>query len=109
MKRACAIFFPLLLALVLLFAQQVGAAHALRHALEDLTPQQEDKQVPHSDVCEQCANYLQLGSALNVGAYEFTPLIVSSETIQHRVILLRSVHTLPAVARGPPYLLEPFA
>jgi hypothetical protein len=102
MKLARTIFFPLLLALALLFAQQAGAAHALHHALENLTQQQEDKQAPHSNTCEQCAAYAQLGSALNVGPYDFTPLLVSDEKVQHRTISFRSVHTLPAVARGPP-------
>lgn len=102
MKVSRAIFFPLLLAFALLFAQQAGATHALRHAFEDLTQQQGDKQAPHSDTCEQCAAYAQLGSALNVGAYDFVPLPVSDEAVQHRPVSFRSVHTLPAVARGPP-------
>jgi hypothetical protein len=109
MKLSRSIFFPLLLVFVLLFAQQAGAAHALHHALEDLTQQEGDKQAHHSDVCEQCANYLQLGSALNVGAYEFTRLIVSSEAIQHGTTTFRSIHALAAVARGPPSLLQSFA
>ncbi|MFZ2301281.1 MAG: hypothetical protein WAW10_05335 [Gallionella sp.] len=61
-------FFLLLLTFVLLFAQQAGAAHALHHALEDLTQQQEDQQTPHTDNCEKCAVYVQLGNALNIGA-----------------------------------------
>jgi len=102
MKLSRTIFFPLLLALALLFAQQAGAAHALHHALENLSQQQEDKQAPHSNTCEQCAAYAQLGSALNVGAYDFTPLLVSGETIQHRTISFRSISILAATARGPP-------
>ncbi len=95
-------YFFLLLAFALLFAQQAGAAHALHHALADLTQPQEDKQAPHSDACEQCADYAHLGSALNVGTYNFTPLVLSDATVQHRTVSSRSVHTLPAVARGPP-------
>ncbi len=98
------IFSPLLLAFVLLFAQQSGAVHTLRHALGDLAQQQEDKQAPHSSTCEQCAAYAQLGSALNVGTHDLTLLPVSDETVQHRAISFRSVRTLPAVARGPPQL-----
>jgi hypothetical protein len=103
------LFARLLLITALLFAQQAGAAHALRHALEDLAPQQEDKQVPHSGACEQCATYMQLGGALNVGAYKFTPLIVSGEAIQHRSTSFRSIHVFAAVARGPPSFLQSFA
>jgi hypothetical protein len=109
MKLSRTLFFPLLLAFILLFAQQAGAAHALHHALENLTQQQEDKQAPHSNTCEQCAAYAQLGSALSVGAYIFTPLLVSGETVQHRNIPFRSVRTLPAVARGPPSFLQALA
>lgn len=97
------IFSRLLLIFALLFAQQAGAAHALHHAFEDLTKQHQDKQAPHSDNCEQCANYAQLGSALNAGAYDFTPLLLSGETIQHRTITFRSIPILAAAARGPPY------
>jgi hypothetical protein len=102
MKFSRAIFFPLLLTFVLLFAQQTGTAHSLRHALEDLAQQQENKQAPHSSTCEKCADYAQLGSALNVGAYDFIPLPVSGETIQQFTLSFRSAHILAAAARGPP-------
>lgn len=103
MKISRTIFFSLLLAFAMLFAQQAGAAHALHHALEDLTQQQEDKQAPHSDTCKQCADYAQLGSALNVGAYDLKLLVVSDETVQHRTIASRSTQILAAAARAPPY------
>jgi hypothetical protein len=102
MKLVRVIFLPLLLAFALLFAQQVGAAHALHHALEDLAQQQNDKQSSHSSTCEQCAAYAQLGSALNVGAHNLTLLHVSDERVQYRTVLFRSIRSLPAVARGPP-------
>ncbi|MGO8754858.1 MAG: hypothetical protein ACLQHK_06460 [Gallionellaceae bacterium] len=102
------LFLPLIF--VLLFAQQAGGAHALHHALEDLTHKQdEDKHAPHSDGCPKCADYAHLGSALNVGTFDFTPPRVTDETIQHFSIAFRSTHTLPAVARGPPSLLQSFA
>ena len=91
-----------LMVFVLLFAQQAGAAHALRHALKDLA-QQQNKQAPHSPACEQCAAYAQLGSALNnIGAQEFMPLALSDVTAPHHAIPFHSIHALPAVARGPP-------
>ena len=102
MKVIRVIFFPLLLAFALLFAQQAGAAHALRHALEDLTQRQENKPAPHSYTCEKCADYAQLGSALNVGAQDCILLLLSDETVQYPTISFRSARTLPAVARGPP-------
>ena len=102
MKLSRVIFLPLLLALALLFAQQAGVSHALHHALEHLSQQQEDKQAPHSYTCEKCAEYAQLGSALNVGIHDFNLLPVSDATVQHRSISLCSVDILAAVARGPP-------
>lgn len=103
MNSSRTFFFPLLLVFALLFAQQAGAAHALHHVLEDLAQQQAGKQTPHSDICEKCADYAKLGSALSVGAYNFTPLLVSDETVQHRSIAFRPVHIFAAAARAPPY------
>jgi hypothetical protein len=102
------LFLPLVFAL--LFAQQAGGAHALHHALEDLTQNQdEDKQAPHSDACPKCADYVHIGNALNVGTYDFTPLPVSGNTIPLRTISFCSTRTLPAVARGPPTLRQSIA
>ncbi len=103
MKHIRVNLFPLLLVFTLLFAQQVGAAHALHHAFEDLTQHQESKQAPHSNTCEKCADYAQLGSALNVCIHNFTPLVVFDEVVQYRAITFLSVRILAAVARAPPY------
>ncbi|HTN94290.1 MAG TPA: hypothetical protein VMJ33_06910 [Gallionella sp.] len=101
--KSTRLFLPLLCIFSLLFAQQAGAAHAVHHAFEDLTHQQKDKQTPHPGACEQCANYAQLGSALNVGTLDFIPPIVSGETIQLRSFVFCPIHSLAAAARGPPY------
>lgn len=95
-------FFPILLVFILLFAQQAGAAHALHHALEDLSQQQDDELAPHSDSCKQCSDYVQLGSALNVDNYDFTPLTAFAETLQHFVITFRFIPVPAATARAPP-------
>lgn len=102
MKLSRTIFFPLFLAFVMLFAQQAGAAHALHHALDDLSQHQKDKQAPHTDACEKCSDYTQLGSALNVSALDFILLAVSDVLVQHRSPDFRSALVIPAVARGPP-------
>ena len=54
---------PILLALVLLFAQQAGVMHTLSHTLSE--QEQQNKQLPHSPACGQCAAYTQMGSVLN--------------------------------------------
>jgi len=103
MKIHRLILVHLLLALSLLFAQQVGAAHALHHALENLAQQQEDKQSPTSNACEKCDAYAQLGSALNVGTYDLALLQISNEIVEQRLISSRSIPSLASVARGPPH------
>ena len=102
--KSSRLFQPLFLAFALLFAQQGGAAHALSHALEQT--RQQDKQAPHSPACEQCETYAQLGSALNVGTYDFSLAVTSGEEVQHCAIAFRSIHVLAAAARGPPAFLQ---
>jgi hypothetical protein len=109
MKLSRSFFFPLLLALTLLFAQQAGVAHSLHHDLEDLMQQQDDKQAPHSDSCEKCADYVHLGSSLSVGSYDFIPLVVSDEAIHHSIIAVCITPVLAATARGPPAHLQRIA
>lgn len=91
---------PLFIAFSLLSAQQGGAAHALSHSLEQT--RQQDKQAPHSPACEQCATYAQLGSALNVGVYDFVLPATAGEAISQRSFAFRSIRILAATARGPP-------
>jgi hypothetical protein len=97
------LFLPLLCTFALLFAQQAGAAHTLRHVLEYLKQQLQDKQSPHSDACDKCVNYAQLASALNVAVFDFAPPRVSSETIQHLAIAFRSIRVFAAESRAPPF------
>src|SRR5262249_14711294 len=52
----------LLLALFLLLSQQAGFAHAATHLASD--PASQDRQLPHSKVCDQCVQGAQLGAAL---------------------------------------------
>ncbi len=95
-----------LFAVVLFFGQQGGALHTLRHALSDNVHKQGTQgQTTHE--CEQCLSYAQLGSALSVDYLSFdlgSDLIQA--TTQHYSFLL-SLHTLPALARGPPSLQSP--
>jgi hypothetical protein len=94
------LLLPLLFVLSLLTAQQVGAAHTLRHTLAEQS--QQDKHAPHSPACEKCENYAQLGSALNVASFDFTPLLGHAATVPQAIVRFRSFQTPAAVARGPP-------
>jgi len=94
-------FSPLLFAIVLLFAQQGGVLHALRHAFAEQT-QQQNKQTPHSKDCEQCTSYAQLGSALNSGYLSFELLSSLIQTLAQHHFFCFTQRTLLATARGPP-------
>ena len=101
------LLLPLFLAFALLFAQQSGAAHALSHTFEQ--SRQHDQHSSHSPACEQCATYAQLGSALNVGTYDFALVAAASEIVSHSPISFRSIHVVAAPARGPPLPLRNIA
>jgi len=94
------LFLPLLFAISLLFAQQGGAAHTLRHTLAG--HQQQDKQTPNSHHCEQCALDAQLGSALHSPPITLILPLLSAATWSHSNSCLLQLHTLSASARGPP-------
>ncbi len=96
------LFLPLLLALTLLFAQQGGISHALRHILAE--QKQQDKQAPHSNTCDQCASYAQLGGALNSTLHTFALATISSSALPQRSVSFNSIHVIAATARGPPLL-----
>jgi hypothetical protein len=100
MKRSRFVL-PVIFALALLFAQQVGATHALHHAFENVS--QKDKAAPHARVCEKCATYAQLASALNVGIFDLALPQAADEVVQHCTIAFQSNRVIAAFARGPPY------
>lgn len=98
------LFLPLLFAFTLLLAQQGSFAHALRHVMAD--QQQQDKQAPHSNACDQCASYAQLGGALNSACHTFKAISDSSASVQQFIVAFNSTHVLAASARGPPVFPE---
>jgi hypothetical protein len=105
--RCLRAFLPLLFSFALLSAQQLGATHALSHALSEQS--ENDKHAPHSTACEQCEIYAQLSSALSGKMFDFIPPIFSSEVIQHVAANCQSASALVAVARGPPVFLQKIA
>jgi hypothetical protein len=100
--------FPLLLTFLLLFAQQGGAMHALRHALAE-QHQQHDKHTPHSSACGYCAAYTQMGGVLGSSSHFLAVTAIPSGTVRFSTITFRSNHLLIAIARGPPVLLQEIA
>ena len=107
-RRPSRTFFPLLLALTLLFAQQAGGMHALSHTLAQQKPatqkqDQQDKQSAHYPACAQCAAYTELGSALNGTADLLLVIAAIAATCSLIIFILRPTQPLAVVARGPPY------
>ena len=100
--------FPLLLTLLLLFAQQGGAMHALHHAFSEHN-QPYDKHVPHSAACGHCAAYTQLGGVLGSTHHSFAVIAIPSGTTWFTTITLRFNQPLILFARGPPGLLQEIA
>ncbi|CAG9932579.1 DUF2946 family protein [Candidatus Nitrotoga arctica] len=100
--------FPLFLTLLLLFAQQGGAMHALHHALAE-HGQQHDKHTPHSSACGYCAAYTQLGGVFGSSPPAFAVTVIPSGTVWFNTITFRSNQPLIAVARGPPDFLQEIA
>jgi hypothetical protein len=69
------------LAFLLLFAQQGAVLHALSHLPGPFPAQsQPDKQLPHSQVCDKCVVYGQLGAGVAA-----TPLVIFG---QHAAVAL---------------------
>jgi hypothetical protein len=102
-------FFPLLLTLLLLFAQQGGAMHALHHALAEHDQQKHDKHAPHSSACGYCAAYTQLGGVLGSPPASFAVTAIPSGMVRFNSIAFRSNQPLVAAARGPPGFLQEIA
>ena len=95
-------FFPsLVVALLLLLGQQGGATHALRHVLAEQS-QQQNKKTQHTNDCEQCISYAQLGSALNSHFLTLALLTSLKQTLSQHHTEFFTLHLVPATARGPP-------
>lgn len=90
-----------LFSILLFFSQQNALLHVLHHAYNEKT-QQQDKQTPHPNACEQCTSYSQLGSTLNSSLFSFDLLASLTQELALRRFPVHTQHTLTATARGPP-------
>lgn len=91
------------LAFLLLFAQQGAATHALSHLAEN-RPAQQEKQLPHSPVCDKCVVYAGIGQGAtsSLVPFEFTPPAV--EQVQVPAPAFRSETPSHYRSRAPPVL-----
>ena len=92
--------FRLLLVFALLFSQLGGLTHGIEHTLAE---QSQDQSLPHDKLCELCASYAQLGSALNSTPVHFS---VTSQSFTFQATRVSSFHS-PVFsafsARAPPH------
>lgn len=92
-------FYPFLFIFALLFAQQGGVVHALHHVIEE----QQDHSLPHDKLCDLCAEYAQIGSAIGSSLVFFAPL---EQTFSYIADTFTEFHSSPFTAfaaRAPPY------
>jgi len=94
------LFARLLLIFALLFAQTGGLVHGISHALAD---QSQDQSLPHDKLCDLCAAYAQLGSALGSHAISFTLPEQQTTLVAASFETFRSSAAFTAfAARAPP-------
>lgn len=94
------ILIPLLLAFFLLFAQQGGAVHALQHAMAE---QAQDQSLPHDKLCDLCAVYAQIGSAIGSHAVSFAPAGLAAFFPPLLFAAFRAGLFAAFAARAPPF------
>ncbi len=98
--RLTRIFYPLLFAFALLFAQQGGVVHALHHAMAEQT---QDQSLPHDKPCDLCAVYAQIGSAIGSNPVFFAPVEQEFSYISASFAASHSFAFTAFAARAPPY------
>jgi len=90
----------LLLVFALLFSQLGGLAHGIAHSLAEQT---QDQSLPHDRLCDLCASYAQLGSALGSHALQFAPVEQHTVFVSASSVTFRSTAFTAFAARAPPY------
>ena len=97
---------PLLLALLLLGAQQAGWTHALSHLGEQTNSASQPKQVPADKLCQQCLAFAQIGSAL-----QRATVVLFAPPLEDCLPLTRAAYHAPVAkrfdfqSRAPPIVL----
>jgi hypothetical protein len=95
------LFIRLLLIVALLFAQTGGLVHGISHTIEE---QSQDQSLPHDKLCDLCATYAQLGSALGSHVIQFSVIKQATTLTDDALHTLATVSTFNAYAsRAPPY------
>lgn len=99
------LFFILSLVAMFGLGQQGVALHAISHLADGQNEsQQRDKSLPHSQSCEKCGVYAELGSAVTSG---YTLPVLPDQP--HEILIERDINrasrqTFQYAARAPPIL-----
>lgn len=99
-------FLPLLLAVLLLGAQQAGWIHALSHLGEQTGSASQSKQVPAEKLCQQCLAFAQVGAALQPASLQVAILPLENCPIPACAAMPAQVRQLLGFqSRAPPFSL----
>jgi hypothetical protein len=103
LTRCARLLKPLLLAFMVMFAQQAAQLHALAHAEESLRQPHKGKAADHP--IEQCIAFHAIGSALTAaaGLQDCTAAPIQRFAWSQREARISAVYRLPA--RAPPQLV----
>ena len=95
-----------ILAILMLFAQQGAAVHALAHFSDFApTPSSQDKQLPHSSACDKCISYSHMGGALHASSLVFHAGDLLYAQPGALSLGIPTVSVFPYAARAPPHLV----
>lgn len=89
-----------LLVFTLLFAQLGGLTHGIAHTLAE---QSQDQSLPHDKLCDLCASYAQLGSALGSTAHHFATETSVCIFQPASAVAVHRIAFSAFAARAPPY------
>ena len=90
----------LLLVFALLFTQIGGLAHGIAHTLEG---QSQGQSLPHDRLCDLCAAYAQIGSALGSNGPTLAPCKQPPAFSAIVPVVFHSIAFTAFAARAPPH------
>lgn len=91
--------YLLLFVFALLFTQQGAVVHALSHTLAE---QKQDSSLPQDKVCDLCAVYAQIGSAIASSPVAFAAVELGVSLVPVTVTEFHSPLFAAFAARAPP-------
>lgn len=103
--RSPRLSFALLLAFLLLFAQQTAVVHALSHFGDNNASQEQQKNLPGEKACEKCAALAQLSGAVASADVVFHTAQLDHHLVHAAVEGVTRTTVVPYHSQAPPTLL----